>query len=163
MLRISNIPISTIIMNKTKVINVLKQAKPEHIEWVKQGYKLLKGIPQEQIKKPVDCAACNFSQWYQEEGFKLVDIPQLKSLEKLHQEIHSTYTSLYYITFDRRKKARSTLISNGVEVPVDETQFRQKKLNELMKKTTTMINTLSLIERKVDAMRDQDFQNGWLM
>ena len=150
------------LMNKAHIIKNLQQAKPDHIEWIKQGHKLVKGLPQDLIKKPVDCSACSFGKWYQDEGFKLVNIPQLKALEELHQEIHSTYTALYYITFDRRKKPRSTLISGGVEVPVDETPFRDKKLKELEKKTVTMIRTLSAIETKVNAMKDQDFDNGWL-
>ena len=150
-------------MNKSQIIKNLRQAKPDHIEWIKQGYKLVKGFPQEQIKKPVDCATCAYSQWYQKDGFKLVNIPQLKALEELHNDIHNTYTALYYITFDRRKKARATLITGDIELPVDETPFRQKKLNELEKKTVTMIRALSSIEKKVNAMKDQDFDNGWLI
>ncbi len=150
-------------MNKSHIIKNLRQAKLDHIEWIKQGHKLVKGLPQEQIIKPEDCAACAYSKWYKEEGFKLVDIPQLKALEALHNDIHNNYTALYYITFDRRKKARATLITGGVELPIDETPFRQKKLKELEKKTVTMIRALSTIEKKVDAMKDQDFENGWLI
>ncbi len=150
-------------MNKNQIIKILRQAKPDHIEWITEGHKLLKGLPQDKISKPIQCADCAFSKWYQEKGFKLVDIPQLKALEALHNDIHNNYTALYYITFDRRKKARTTLITGGVELPVDETPFRQKKLKELEKKTVTMIRALSTIEKKVDAMKDQDFENGWLI
>ena len=104
-----------------------------------------------------------YGKWYKKEGYKLVNIPQLKALEELHNDIHSTYTALYYITFDRRTKARSTLISGDLELPVDETPFRQKKLKELEKKTITMIRALTSIEERVDAMKDQDFDNGWLI
>ena len=150
-------------MNKSQIIKNLRQAKPDHIEWIKEGYKLVKGLPQDQIRKPAGCAACAYGKWYREEGYKLVNIPQLKALEELHKDIHSTYTALYYITFDRRTKARSTLITGGVELPVDETPFRQKKLKELEKKTITMIRALTSIEEKVDAMNEQDFDNGWLI
>jgi predicted phosphoadenosine phosphosulfate sulfurtransferase len=150
-------------MNKDQILKNLRQAKPDHIEWIKQGHKLVKGLPKEQIKKPVDCAVCNFGKWYQEEGFRLVNIPQLKSLEALHNDIHSTYTALYYITFDRRKKSRITLISGDLELPVDETPFRKQKLIELETKTVRMIRALSTIETKVNAMQDQDFENGWLI
>ena len=150
-------------MNKAHILKSLQQAKLDHIEWIKQGYKLVKGLPEEQVKKPVNCKACDFGKWYEEEGFKLVNIPQLKDIDALHEEIHKAYTSLYYITFDRRKKARSTLITaDEVEVPVDETPFRMKKLKDLEKKTVTMIRALNSIEKKVDAMQDQDFDNGWL-
>ena len=149
-------------MNKTHIINNLQQAKPEHIEWIMQGHKLIKGLPQNQIRKPVECELCGFGKWYQEEGYKLVNIPQLQKLEKLHKEIHSAYTALYYITFDRRSKARATLISGDLEVPVDETPFRLNKLKDLEKKTITMIRALSKIEDEVNAMQDQDFDNGWL-
>jgi len=150
-------------MNKASILKSIRQAKPEHIEWIKQGQKLMKGLPQDQIIKPVDCAACNFTQWYEEEGYKLVNIPQLKELEILHQEIHKTYTALYYITFDRRKKPRTTVISDGIEVPVDERPFRQQKLKELAKKTVIMIRSLNAIEEKVESMTDDDFNNGWLI
>lgn len=149
-------------MNKSQIIKNLRQAKPEHIELIKQGHKLLKGISQEQIKKPVDCAVCNFGKWYQDEGYKLVNIPQLKALEKLHKDIHSIYTALYYITYDRRKKSRVTLISGNVEVPIDEIPFRKEKLKDLEKKTVSMIRALNKIEEKVVAMTEQDFDSGWL-
>jgi len=149
-------------MNKSQIIKNLRQAKPEHIEWIKQGHKLVKGLPQDQIKKPGDSDVYGFGKWYKEEGYKLVNIPQLKALDDLHQDIHKTYTALYYITFDRRKKPRSTLITEGMEVPVDETPFRRKKLAELEKKTVRMIRALNFVEKKVSAMREQDFDNGWL-
>jgi hypothetical protein len=149
-------------MNKSTIIKNLKQAKPEHIEWIKQGNKLIQGLPQNEIHRPIDCSDCSFTLWYEEEGHKLVNIPQLKALEALHQDIHKTYTAIYYITFDRRQNPRTTLITEGGEVPVDERPFRDKKLKELEKKTVTMIRSLNEIEKKVEAMTEQDFNNGWL-
>ncbi len=149
-------------MNKSQIIKNLRQAKPEHIEWIRQGQKLVKGLPQDQIKKPGDSHVYGFGKWYKDEGYKLVNIPQLKALDDLHQDIHKAYTALYYITFDRRKKPRATLITDGMEVPVDETPFRRKKLKELEKKTVRMIRALDSVEKKVSSMREQDFDNGWL-
>ncbi len=148
-------------MNKKNILKNLHAAKPDHIEWIKQGYKLLQGVPQTELKKPVTCTECGFGQWYYEEGYKLVNIPQLLDLEKLHKEIHKTYTALYYITFDRRRKPRSTVITEGVEVPVVEKAFRQKKLKQLEKQTITMIRALGNIEKKVDTMQDRDLESGW--
>ena len=150
-------------MNKANVLLHLKRAKPEHIEWIKQGHRLLQGAPQEQLKKPVECTDCSFGEWYYKEGFKLVNIPQLKDLETLHQEIHKTYTALYFITFDRRKAPRATIIRGDVEVPVQETLFREKKLKQLEKKTVAMIRSLNDIEKKVQEMKDTDFESGWFM
>ncbi|MEE9327060.1 MAG: CZB domain-containing protein [Cocleimonas sp.] len=150
-------------MNKASIIKNIRQAKPEHIEWIKQANKLIQGLPQNEIHKPVECSECNFTHWYEKEGHKLVNIPQLRALEELHQDIHKTYTAIYYITFDRRRKPRTTLITEGAEVPVDERPFRDKKLKELEKKTVTMIRSLNEIEKKVEAMTDQDFNNGWLI
>lgn len=149
-------------MNKSQIIKNIRQAKPEHIDWIKQGHKLVQGLPQDQIRKPVESDQYGFGKWYKQEGYKLVNIPQLKNLEDLHEDIHKTYTALYYITFDRRKKPRATLITEGMEVPVDETPFRQKKLKELQKKTVKMIHALDSIELKVNAMKDTDFESGWL-
>lgn len=150
-------------MNKKHILKSLQQAKPDHIEWIKQGHKILKGEPQNSLKKPVLCTDCGFGKWYYHEGYKLVNIPQLLEIEVLHKEIHKTYTILYYITFDRRIKPRTTLISGGIEVPVEETMFRQKKLKQLEKKTITLIRALGDIEKKVDAMKDNDFQSGWFV
>ena len=150
-------------MNKKNILRNLQLAKPDHIEWIKQGHKLLQGAPQSALKKPVQCTECGFGKWYYDEGYKLVNIPQLKDIETLHQEIHKTYTVLYYITFDRRKKPRATLISGGIEVPVDEKAFRQKKLRQLEKKTVTLVRALADVEKKVNAMKDSDFQSGWFV
>ena len=150
-------------MDKSSILKRLEQAKPEHIEWIKQGHKLLQGAPQEQLKKPVDCNDCSFGEWYNKEGFKLVNIPQLKDLEALHQEIHKTYTALYYITFDRRKKPRTTIIRGDVEVPIVEKAFREKKLKQLEKKTVTMIRSLNDVEKKVASMKEKDFESGWFV
>jgi hypothetical protein len=150
-------------MNKQHIIKTIQQAKPEHMDWIKQGHKILQGEAQEHLKKPVECTACNFGQWYYEEGNKLVNIPQLIELEALHKEIHQSYTALYYMTFDRRKKARSTIITANREIPVDEKCFRQKKLKQLEKKTVKMILALGAIEKKVAAMQDKDFESGWFV
>jgi hypothetical protein len=148
-------------MNKRFILKNLELAKPDHIEWIKQGHKLLQGAPQAQLKKPVSCTECGFGKWYYNEGYKLVNIPKLQELEKLHKEIHKTYIALYYMTFDRRKKPRSTIISAGVEVPVEEKAFRQRKLKQLEKKTITLVRELSEVEKKVGAMTTQDFESGW--
>ncbi|HIQ14342.1 MAG TPA: hypothetical protein EYH38_02060 [Leucothrix sp.] len=151
------------IMNKKYILKNLQLAKPDHIEWIKQGHQLLKGVPQNTLKKPVQCTECGFGKWYYDEGYKLVNIPLLKDIEVLHQEIHKTYTVLYYVTFDRRIKPRATLISGGIEVPVNEKAFRQKKLKLLEKKTVSLVRALGDVEKKVHAMKDKDFESGWFV
>jgi hypothetical protein len=150
-------------MNKGQIITILQQAKPDHIEWIKQAHKLIANHPQEKIKKPVTCDDCLLGKWQTKEGYKLVNIPQLDQLEALHKEIHNLYTALYFTTFDRRKKPRSTVISNGVEIPVHEKQFRDKKLKLLEKKTVTLVRSLESIEKKVASMSEQDFSSPWLV
>lgn len=150
-------------MNKQHILKTIQQAKPEHMEWIKQGHKILQGKAQDQLKKPEECTACKFGQWYYREGNKLVNIPQLIKLETLHKEIHQSYTALYYMTFDRRKKARSTIITANDEIPVDEKRFRQQKLKQLEKKTVKMVLALGAIEKKVAAMHDKDFESGWFI
>jgi len=150
-------------MNKKYILKNLQLAKPDHMEWIKHGNGLLNGAPQQSLKNPVQCTDCGFGKWYYDEGYKLVNIPQLKDIEALHEEIHKAYTVLYYITFDRRTKPRATLISGGVEVPVDEKAFRMKKLKQLEKKTVAFVRALGDVEKKVDAMRDADFQSGWFV
>ena len=150
-------------MNKTQIIKHLHQARPEHVFWVKEGRKLVKGLPEKQIRKPLSCDACNFTRWYETEGYKLVNIPQLVTIQELHHEIHSAYTALYFITFDRRAKARATIISGDVEIPIDEMPFRRKKLKVLETKTIKLLKSLLVIEKKVEEMREQDFENGWLV
>lgn len=150
-------------MDKVQIIKQLHQARPEHVLWVKEGRKLIKGLPEEQIKKPQQCDACSFTLWYEKEGHKLVNIPQLKDLLELHYEIHSAYTSLYYTTFDRRTKARATIISGDVETPIDEMPFRRNKQKTLETKTIKFLKYLILIEKKVEAMEEEVFENGWLV
>jgi len=149
-------------MNKSQIITILQQAKPDHIEWIKQAHKLLANHPQDQIKKPVTCDACLLGKWQSQEGFKLVNIPQLSQLNDLHKEVHNLYTTLYYTTFDRRKAPRATIISQGVEIPLQEKKFRNKKLKLLEKKTVTLVRSLESIEKKVTNMSEQDFSSPWL-
>ena len=151
-------------MNKNNILRNLQLAKPDHIEWIKQGQKLLEGSPQNALKIPIQCTDCGFGKWYYSEGYKLVNIPELKDIEKLHEEIHKTYTVLYFITFDRRKRPRTTLITDsGVEVPVEEKAFRLKKLKQLEKKTINLVRALGDVEKKVNTMTDRDFQSGWFV
>ena len=149
-------------MNKAQIIEQLHKARPEHVFWVKEGRKIVDGIPEDQIHKPQQCDACNFSKWYESEGHKLVNIPELKLIQELHHEIHTAYTSLYFTTFDRRVKPRATIISGGVETPIDETPFRRKKLKVLETKTIKMLKALIAIERKVESLQEEVFDNGWL-
>ena len=92
----------------------------------------------------------------------MINIQHLAALEKLHREIHSLYTAIYYITFERRKTARSTILSGDKEIPVDEKQFRRQKLKVLEKKTITFVRLLSKIEREVADMELEVFDSPWL-
>ena len=149
-------------MNKNQIITILQKSKPDHIELIKQAHKLLANHPQDQINKPVTCDACLLGKWHAKEGYKLVNIPQLNELQALHKDIHNLYTALYYTTFDRRIKPRATVISAGVEIPVQEKKFRDKKLKLLEKKTVTLVRSLESIEKKVASMPEQDFSSPWL-
>ncbi len=149
-------------MNKNNIITILQQAKPDHMKWIKQAHKLLANEPQDQIAKPVSCSDCLFGKWHSQEGYKLVNIPQLNELEDLHKDIHTLYTTLYYTTFERRKKPRATVISQGVEIPVQEKKFRDKKLKLLEKKTVTLVRSLESIEKKITKMSETDFSSPWL-
>ena len=148
-------------MNKEVILKNLKFAQPDHIDWIKQGHKLLNGTTQEELRKPVTCSECGFGKWYLSEGHKLVNLPELKELEDLHKEVHTLYTEMYYITFDRRKVARSTIISGGVEIPVEELAFRTKKIKVLEKKSVMLIRKLSAIEKKVATMQSKEFESIW--
>ena len=150
-------------MNKRHIISQLQKAKTEHIEWVRHARALLKDLPQHKIKKPIGFSACDFGQWFYEEGHRLINIPQLEELEELHRDIHHLYTALYYITFDRRKVARATIISAGVEVPIEEKAFRLEKLKRLEEETVRMIRLLAVIAKAVATMKERDFKNGWLV
>ncbi len=149
-------------MNKNQIITILQQAKPDHMEWIKQAHKLVANHSQEHINKPVTCTDCLLGKWQIKEGHKLVNIPQLSQLEALHKDIHKLYTALYYTTFDRRKTPRATVISGGVEIPIQEKRFREKKLKLLEKKTVTLVRLLESIEKKVASMSEQDFSSPWL-
>jgi hypothetical protein len=133
------------------------------VKWVQEGRKLVKGITEDRAVKPQKCEACSFTLWYEAEGHKLVNIPELSQLQELHHEIHSAYTSLYYTTFDRRTKARATIISGNIEIPIDELPFRRKKLKMLETKTIKFLKSLLIIEKKVESMKDEVFENGWLV
>lgn len=150
-------------MDKTQVIKQLHQARPQHVFWVKEGRKLLNGLPQDKIQKPQSGELSHFSRWYEAEGHKLVNIPELKKAQELSHDIHTAFTALYFTTFDRRKKARATIISGDMEIPIDEMPFRRKKLNVLEAKTVKFIKALMVIERKVESMKEEDFENGWLV
>jgi len=150
-------------MNKAQIIKHLHQARPEHVFWVKEGRKLVEGVTEDQVQKPQKCDACSFTDWYKREGHKLVNIPELKALQDLHEEIHSAYTALYFTTFDRRTKARATIISGGIETPIDEKPFRRKKQRVLEAKTIKMLKMLIAIERKIEALEETVFENGWLV
>lgn len=148
-------------MKKQQILNTLAFAKPEHMEWLKQGYKILDDVPKERLKHPQSRKACNFGKWYYEEGYKMIDIPQLEEAEKLHRDIHELYTKVFYSTFERRKKARSAVLTAEVEVPVDESRFRQTNLKKLQQKTVQFILLLGEIEKIVEAKPETDFDNGW--
>ena len=149
-------------MNKAQIITILQQAKPDHIEWVKQAHKIISDAPKDEISKPIACNDCLFGKWQKKEGYKLVNIPQIKELEALHKEVHDLYTVLYYTTFDRRKTPRAMVISKGIEIPIKERKFRVKKLKLLEKKTVTLVRSLAFIEKKVESMSNSDFLSPWL-
>ena len=149
-------------MNKDKIIKILQQSSSEHIDWVRQGRMLVKGLPQYKIKTPQQCQGINFGKWYSSEGYKLVNIPELERLNVIHQEISKTYTALYYMTFDRRKQARSTLITaDEIEVPVEERRFRQQKLKHLEDKTIQFLKLLKRAQSKAQRIEEETLDSVW--
>lgn len=148
-------------MNKRHILKNLELAKPDHIAHIREAHKLLQGRPQSEIAKPTAHIDCGFGKWHILEGYKLINIPVVKDLDLLHQEIHNIYTALYYITFDRRTEARSTILTGDVEVPINEKAFRNKKLQQLEKKVVTMVRLLSRVEDKVNSMKPDDFESVW--
>lgn len=149
-------------MNKAEITKILQQARPQHIDWVRQGRYLVKGLAQSKIKKPQDCEALVFGQWYTNDGYKLVNIPQLEKLHELHLDAAKAYTALYYMTFDRRKLARSTLIlADDIEVPVEERNFRQQKLNILEEKIKKFLSAIPRVEAKVNTLEEETFDSVW--
>ena len=149
-------------MNQKQIITILEHAKADHVQWINQARRVVNGKPRNQIKEPLSCTECLLGRWYDKEGYKMVNVKQLATLEKLHREIHSLYTAIYYITFERRKKARSTILSGNTEIPVDERQFRRQKLKTLEEKTITFIRLLSSIEKEVTMMELEVFDSPWL-
>lgn len=150
-------------MNKSQIIKHLDSARHEHGQWVSEGRKILKGLDEDTIQKPQKSDDCNFTIWYEAEGHKLVNIPQLVEIQELHHDLHSTYTALYYVTFDRRKKARVSIIRGDDEIPVDQTPFRNKTLKALETKTIRLVKLLFAIEKSVKAMEEDYFESGWFV
>ena len=153
--------IKLINMNKQQIIKNLQLAQPDHMAWIRQAQKLIKGLPESDIKKPVACTDCHFGQWYKREGSKLVTLSEFKELEAVHKTFHGLYTALYYMTFDRRKKARSTIITGGLEIPVEEKAFRLKKLKQLEKKGVEMVLLMKKIEKSVAQLTTKHFESIW--
>ena len=117
-------------MNKQLVIDAVRAAKEYHFDLVDQGQILIDGLNTDSAMPPEDCTECHFGKWfYTEEGSTLRDFVWYTELKQQHEELHSSYSVLYYESMR---------------------MYNPKPRNELLERFTTLILKRNALSKKLD-------------
>ena len=149
-------------MNKSTIILELDRAKLAHERWVNRAEHLINGLPVQKEFIPVEPTDCGFGEWlYGPVGdymrTQYIFERTIDRIEKSHNELHSHYSKIYKIFFDRVPKSpglfHKLVKFNRRSVSKKE---REGAKNEFAKLQESSSELLHLIEKLENAVRAVD-------
>jgi hypothetical protein len=150
-------------MQKTEILQHLKDAKEAHLKWVHRAKLLVSGIDVKENSIPVEYTDCHFGQWYYGDGQEIMNMPGMDIggvIEIKHKELHQTYRSIFEIYFKKEKKTfLSKIFRQRKKVSVDEQGSAQQYYEKLQIISKEMLQVIEKIERRVGALPESSFTN----
>jgi hydroxymethylpyrimidine pyrophosphatase-like HAD family hydrolase len=149
-------------VNKSTIILELDRAKLAHERWVNRAKHLINGLPVQKEFIPVEPTACGFGEWlYGPVGeymrTQYIFERTIERIETCHDELHSHYSKIYKIFFDRTPKSPGLLHKlvkfNRRSVSKKK---REEAKNEFVKLQKSSSELLQLIEKLEKAVRAVD-------
>lgn len=145
-------------MTRNQIIQKLHNAKRSHLAWVGRAELLTQGheIQKEQI--PVLHTDCAFGDWYFGDGQVLNALSEFQAIDAPHKHLHDAYASVFkLITDEENASAFSRLLGIAKRKKEADQPVIHQHMNNLEQASNTVISTLELLENRLHAMSDEEF------
>ena len=147
-------------MNKKDILDQLRLAKSAHIKWRAYAQALVSGLPVEQDQVPVIHTDCHFGQWYYGPGQRLSHLSSFEAVATPHEMLHQIYMKIFKLLFMETKPSTFQKLF-GSRAKIEDGNRRKAKvlMQELLSISTTLLDTLSLLESEIREMSEEDLSS----
>jgi hypothetical protein len=148
-------------LDKAITLQLLSDAKREHLKWVQRAKLLIEGLPIDQGAIPLTSTDCNFGQWFYGEGQKLNALGNMSCLgdiEKAHFILHDEYMKIFKIYFaDNDRSFFSKLFSSKKKVTEQEKELAKMHYAKLQTASEEVLDHIGKLERRLYAIPQSSF------
>ena len=144
-------------MNRLDFIESLRDARAAHQKWIGYGEKLLDGIDLQYVQAPLSSSECAFGRWFYKERDQIKHIQGFRDIEKLHEQFHRIYESLY---FNAPKVHKSKGVFSSKRKQIEQSRKHAECFKQLQKMSYRLQNKLEQVEKTVLLMSDRLFMRN---
>jgi len=152
-------------VKKQEVLKNIRTARRSHIMWVERAKALVNGLdvtPTED-KIPLEVTQCEFGQWFYGEGQILLSLFTEEAIQRVtdkHKELHNAYLKIFKLYFFTPKRSFLNKVFNKKPALSERDSERiHIYLDDLEKISEELISYLNIIERKLNSLSEERFQN----
>ena len=149
-------------MNKNKVLDELREAKQQHINWMHLIKLMVYGFGVNKQEVPTNPVQSGFGKWFYGNAQKLKALRNTKlecmsHVEASHLKTHDIYFKIHEICF---KKESDGILSNLLSVKVTENErvIAKKHYEELMTASKELIANTLRLEKRILAIPEGEIE-----
>ncbi|MGD9655179.1 MAG: CZB domain-containing protein [Sulfuricurvum sp.] len=147
-------------MEKTKIIQHLKDAKAAHKNWVTKAKMLINGFDIQADSIPVNSHACEFGKWFDKEAKNLSSLSFtsfecIKDINVHHTMLHNTYENIYKIYYAGENSFFNKLFGIKREVTQEERELSLRYFHEMEVLSNKLIDELNRMENKIASLDNE--------
>lgn len=149
-------------MNKNKILDELREAKQEHINWMHLIKLMVYGFGVNKQEVPTNPVQSGFGKWFYGNAQKLKELRNTKlecmsHVEASHLKTHAIYFNIHEICF---KKESNGIISNLLSVKVTEKDrdIAKEYYDELMIASKELMDNTLRLERRILAISPEEIE-----
>jgi len=151
-------------MQKSDILQHLRDAKAAHIQWVQRAKLLIEGFDVDKQSIPVNATECKFGQWFYSDAQKLNalrnnNLDCMNTIESLHFKLHDIYLQIFKIYFgDQNKGFFAKLFKRKNSVSEESKAYAKKLYHEMEEVSKELLEEVNKMERRVLAIPDSELE-----
>jgi hypothetical protein len=148
-------------MEKTKILQHLKNAKAAHKNWVTKAKMLINGFDIEVDFIPINAHSCEFGKWFDYETKKLAQISSaplecMKDISIYHTILHDTYSNIYKIYYANGNNSFFNKLFGIKRKPTkEERDVSIRYFHEIEDISNKLIEELNKMENRITRIDEQ--------
>ncbi len=141
-----------------KCLIAIKQARQDHLDWVRRAKMLVEGLPVKEDSIPISTSECAFGRWFDANIKKFLVLKHfhkvIDDIEEVHHALHKEYEFIYNVSFKKEENGfLSKIFSKEKSMPSETLEMLKGHLASLLvisEKLTKLLDTFSIQVRQLD-------------